>query len=292
MKVLITGASGYVGGAVAKYISDNGNDVDLLLRKKSVVSENIKNSRNIKCHYIDIDYDGVYEVVKLVKPDCVIHLASLFLSQHDKNQLDDLIDSNLKYGLYLLEAMKNCGVTKLINTGTSWQHFHKQSYEPVNLYAATKQAFQNMVEYYVSAHSFDVITLKLFDTYGPGDQRQKLVHLLLKLESTGDSLKMSPGKQEINMVHIHDVCTAYYTSLNLLLNRQSNEHSVYAVSAEETMTLKSFVSIFESVRKKKINIEWGGREYRDREVMEVWSDYQLVPGWKQTIDLCEGLRSL
>ena len=67
--------------------------------------------------------------------------------------------------------MKEVGVKILVNTGTSWQHYENKDYSPVNLYAATKQSFEAILQYYVEVASLKAITLKLFETYGLDDPR-------------------------------------------------------------------------------------------------------------------------
>jgi len=292
VKVLITGSSGFVGGAVAQYFYDKGIEVHLLLRKESVISETLAGCAGVHSHHIKIEYDEIHGLIESIKPDCVIHLASLFLSQHNENDLDGLVDSNIRFGLYMLEAMSDLGINNFINTGTSWQHYNDSLYEPVNLYAATKQAFQDVLDYYVSACSLDAVTLKLFDTYGSGDKRKKLVHLLMGLEKSGDVLEMSPGDQEINIVHVSDVCDAFFKSFEQLMGDDCQGHNVYAVSSKVILSLRNFVSEFEKARGCEVNIVWGGRSYRDREVMSVWKSYDLVPGWEQKVDLIDGLKSL
>lgn len=145
------------------------------------------------------------DIIADIKPDVVVHLASLYLTVHNYDQIDDLIQSNVLFPTKLLEAMNINNVTKFINTGTSWQHYNSSNYDPVNLYAATKQACDDIVNFYTSAKGFSSITLKLFDTYGPEDNRGKLISLLDKLSITQEQLAMSPGEQITNSMHVHDV---------------------------------------------------------------------------------------
>ena len=65
-----------------------------------------------------------------------------------------------------------------LTAGTAWQHYNNQSYDPVCLYAATKQAYECLIDYYVKVHGLHAVTVKLHDTYGEGDERGKLFYLL------------------------------------------------------------------------------------------------------------------
>ena len=69
------------------------------------------------------------------------------------------MSSNITFGTQLVEAMVANGCYQFVNTGTSWQHYENDEYNPVNLYAATKQAFEDILRYYVETSALRVITL-------------------------------------------------------------------------------------------------------------------------------------
>ncbi len=57
------------------------------------------------------------------------------------------------------------------------------------------------------------------------------------------------------------------------------------------MKLKELSIIFEKATDTKLNISWGEREYREREVMLPWSKGNVVPGWKQQFSLAEAIKN-
>ena len=225
-----------------------------------------------------------------MKPSCIFHLASNFIAEHKTSQIDSLIESNITFGLHVLQAMKEAGINKIINTGTSWQHYKNQQYNPVCLYAATKQAYENLIEYYVQAEDFKVVTLKLFDTYGETDTRPKLINLLNKFADEEKVLKMSYGEQILNLVHVNDVCKAFNSAYELLTKENKACHLKFAVANEKSHNLREVIQIFESVTNKKINIIWGGKPYRKREVMKLWDKGEELPNWKPKVSLEQGLK--
>jgi nucleoside-diphosphate-sugar epimerase len=78
----------------------------------------------------------------------VIHLAALVQSQkHSSQDIDRLLDTNIKFATKVLEISVSANVQWFINTGTFWQNFQNAEYSPVNLYAATKQAFEIIAKY-------------------------------------------------------------------------------------------------------------------------------------------------
>jgi nucleoside-diphosphate-sugar epimerase len=224
-----------------------------------------------------------------VTPDTVFHLASLFLSEHKPTDIERLISSNLLFATQLAEAMVQAGVWQLVNTGTSWQYYDGSAYNPVNLYAATKQAFEAILAYYVETTALRVITLKLYDTYGPGDRRQKLLHLLRRVAERQEPLAMSPGEQLIDLVHIDDVLHAYVIAADLLREGRVTAHDSFAVSSGAPVRLRDLVELYEKLLMRKLPIEWGGRPYRNREVMMPWHTGRVLPGWIPQISFETGL---
>lgn len=288
---LVTGGTGFVGGHLARRLVREGWQVHILTRAGSHLPDAAEFA-HITNHIHDGSTDSMVSCVVNAKPDVVFHLASLFLSQHADKDVDALIQSNVQFGAQLLEAMKASECSRLVNTGTSWQHYNNEDYNPVCLYAATKQAFESIQEYYVQACGLKVITLKLFDTYGPGDVRPKLFHLLNKAAATGEPLNMSAGEQLIDLVHIDDVTDAFLMAAQRLLNGNVTVPEIYAVSSGQPLPLKKLVSLYGEVTRLNINVNWGARPYRYREVMVPWNRGLSLPGWKPKILLSEGMKAL
>ena len=244
-------------------------------------------------HRTDGSIESIRSIVRDAKPEIVFHMASLFVAEHKPQDVIALVESNIAFGAALLEAMSLEGAGRLINTGTSWQHFGGISYRPANLYAATKQAFDALVEYYVDACALSTITLELFDTYGPGDTRRKFLSLLLEAARTQKPLVASEGEQQIDLVHIDDVASAYQAAGDLIVDCASGGvHRRFGVSSGAPVTLRGLAEEVAHVIGTSVPVIWGGRAYRTREVMQVPSVNEPLPGWMPRIGLREGIRSL
>lgn len=285
MRILLTGVTGYIGKAVMCHLAKNGHDVHGLVRKDVA-------SINESVHYHLLENDNLRDIVCAVKPDVVVHIASLFLSVHQYSDIEKLIESNVTFPTKLLDAMDCAGVTRFINTGTSWQHYDSESYNPVNLYAATKQSFEDIINYYVEAKGFSCITLKIYDSYGPGDARGKLVSLFDRLAENQESLDMSPGEQHIDLVHISDICNAYDIAVKIIMKQQAGYQANYGLHSNKNYSLKELVAIYEHSNNCNIHINWGGREYRPREVMTPATNLERLPGWEPRVELSFGLNRI
>jgi nucleoside-diphosphate-sugar epimerase len=289
--ILITGSNGFIGSCLTQKLLGQGTSIGLLNRTLPKTDQ-----LNDRSHTKAFCYDGSQESIKqaLTESNCevVIHLASYFVPRHQPKDIESLVASNVLFSVQLLDGMAKLGIKKLINTGTYWQHYQNADYNPVSLYAATKQAFEDILLYYVNSGQIDAITLKLFDTYGAGDTRRKVLNLLIDAAMSRTELKLSPGEQKLNLVHVEDVAKAYEVALRLLIKRQGYQHSCYGIAHKEVFSLREIASLVEKVTGRSILANWGALPYRDREVMMPWSEYTPLPGWQPSIKLHEGLERL
>jgi len=288
--VLITGGTGFAGSNLARRLVHEGWDVHLITTPHSRYELVEDIADKIQFHLHDGSTEGMQALMQTIKPIVVFHLASLFLSEHTPEQIDQLVRSNVLFGTQLVEAMAVCGVPYLVNTGTSWEHYGNSSYSPVNLYAATKQAFEAILQYYLEARNLRIVTLKLFDTYGVNDLRPKLFSLLRRVGQGSEALAMSPGEQMIDLVYIDDVVEAFCLAAERLMQGAVKSHERYAVSSGAPLRLREFVTMYEGVIGKKLPIVWGTRPYRLREVMLPWNKGESLPGWLPKVCLEDGIR--
>lgn len=288
MKILVTGVTGFIGQNLVNSLINNNHEVHAIIRENSNTS---KINKEVKLYSYKENLPNLIKYFKEEKFDGLIHLASLFLASHTTDDISKLISSNIKFGTDLLEACTSTNVTWFINTGTFWQNYENKDYNPVNLYAATKEAFESMAKFYTQTSNLVFTTIKLNDTFGAKDTRSKVFNLWTKLVATGEKLSMSAGQQIIDISYIDDVVSAY-TTLVTLLEKNVSEHKdkTYVVSNKEKLTLRDLSKIFEKATNSKLNIDWGGRNYRNREVMLPYSLGNTVPGWKQQYTLEEAIR--
>ncbi len=289
MSILVTGATGYIGRHLVRHLCHTENkQVVVLVRNSSDTA--VLDGLPVTIIY-DAEPGQLSEDVNKAGVEGVIHLASWVVSAAVPDDFDRLIEANISFGLKLLEAT-NKKIRWFVNTGTFWQHYQGEQYSPVNLYAAAKQAFITLARYYQETSNLNFVTLEVYDNYGPGDDRPKLLNLWKRLADSNDQLKMTPGHQEIDLCHIDDVTRAYATMASLLENDQKHRfnNATFSVRSGRVLSLRQLADIFQSVSQKKLNIEWGARDYREREMLKIRDLFEAVPQWSPEVKLEEGLR--
>ena len=290
MKILVTGATGFIGNNLLRRLIKENKIIDVIVRPDSKITS-LKGSDKVNILEHDGTMEDMYRIIQKSNPKIVFHLATNFVSEHSSEDLDDMVTSNILYGTQLLEALSKTNCKNIVNTGTSWQHYKSSSYSPVNFYSSTKKAFEDILLFYHEARSFNVINLKLFDTYGPNDNRGKLFSLLMNAKDNNTILDMSAGEQLLDLVHVNDVIDALCGCIELF-HRDTAFFDEYLISSGTHISLKKVVEIFSKVSGKDIVVNWGAREYRDREVMIPWNKGKLFPNWSAKIDLQKGIKDM
>jgi nucleoside-diphosphate-sugar epimerase len=242
-------------------------------------------------HIHDGTTEGMLRVVQESRPDVVFHLASLFVAEHRTDQVTQLVESNLLLGVQLAEAMRAAGCTRLVNTGTAWQHYHGEDYLPVNLYAATKEAYLDLLRFYEESAGLRVVTLQLYESYGPGDPRPKLMTALVRAAREGGSLTLTDGTQRLDLVHVRDIARAYGRAAERLLAGEVSGSERWAVRSGQPRSVRELVEMVERASKKPLAAQWGVRSYRAREVMEP-PERPILPGWRAETLLAAGIEEL
>ena len=287
--ILLSGVTGYIGRHLAEKLLTDGNIVVGLVRKKSIGKANklyFAANENFHIQPYDGSEDSLNNIFTLYKINTVIHLAA---STSDSSKISELIEANILLGTQLLKIMKEFDVHNFINTGTYWQYYDTAKYDPNSLYAATKQSFQDILAWFQKSGNINAITLTLYDVYGPKDNRNKIIPLLINATKLNNTIELTLGEQNIYPVHIQDVINAYIFSVKLLEDHDSHD-SVYYV-AGDPITIKNLVELWVSLTGVFLNLKWGAINYENSQIMNPYKG-KKIPGWNATMTIQEGLRSI
>lgn len=280
-RALVTGGTGYIGRALLRRLMEIGVDTTVIVRPAS-------ERRLAATARIIVDTGDSANLAACIhesEPDVIFHLAAHTGLANTLPNVDSLVTSNVLFGARLLEAAAGTSRVRFVNTASFWQHADgSPRYSPNTLYAATKQAFQDILTYYVNRREIAALTLRLSDVYGPNDPRRKLLTQLVDAQAEGQVLKLSPGYQLIDLVHVDDVVDAIIFADDLLARKPELSGNVYSVASGRLRSIREVVACLERVSGKPVAVEWGGRAYRPGEVMHPFLGDPL-PGWHASVDL-------
>lgn len=251
MTVFVTGATGFLGRHLVRALRDDGVVVRTLGRPWTFTS--------------------ICEQFYQDKPDVVIHLAAVYRQQHDPPDITPMVVANVALPTFLCEAMRTRGITRLVTAGTAFQDYNGRVGVPANLYAATKTAADAMVAYYVDAHGFRVVNLRLLNLYGAHDDRPTL------LNTIHDGMDMTTGEQETAFVPVADAVAQIRDAI-ARTDEMAPGHEVYA-GWTYSQPLKDILTTLYPT----LTLHWAAKPYRLREMM------QLPTHLASTVPVCEAV---
>ena len=286
---LVTGGSGYIGTRLIRRLVERGDRVLFLYRDASKLDAITQNSENVIPMPVTTKASDYREAIKRYNVEAVFHLASMANYVCAEEDIAKMIEANITLGTLILEGMNGTDCKRFINTATYWQHYDGEDYNPICLYAATKQAFMDIITYYAKWHEVKCISLKLTDVYGDNDPRPKIFALLDKAARTGETLKLTAGEQMVSFLHVDDAVSALCAAADKTALMPSGQ-SDYCIGTP-LIRLKDAVQLYLNIKRHNVSIEWGGSPYRPTQIMVPWLD-RPMPDWSPSVDLEKGLRSL
>ena len=261
-KILITGGTGFIGAHLVQNLKNN-NKIYLIVRKKIKSSD-----KNVKKVFFKNYYDLNLKLKK-IRADIVIHCATHYVKNHNYNDVEKIISSNILFGNILLENLKKMHAKKFINFTTVWENYNGKVGNAGNLYSASKQSFKNIIKYYaVLNKNIKFYDLFISDTYGKNDKRTKLVNIIKKKISTKKKLLLISKKLSINLTNIQDIISA----VNIILDKKIKPGS-YLLKNNKNYFLGDIIKQI-SLR-KKLKIKW----MLKKKIIEKFYSIKKLPMW-------------
>lgn len=284
MNILLTGASGFLGSALALRLLNDGHQVALLLRPTSRLDRLRGRDAAFDLGRCATDNE-VDAFVRRVQPDAVIHTACAYGRQGES--LLQLADANLRLGLLILQALQRTErPVAFINTGTVLA-------PEVSPYALTKHQFAQWGRFVAGQSSGQLrfINVLLQHMYGPGDDPSKFTtHVLHACHRNEPTLKLTAGEQTRDFVYIDDVVSAYST----LLDECTQLEPVLDIEVGSGVapTIREFVEIVHRLTASRTELLFGALPYRVNEAMHCQADVARMKalGWLPKFDLEAGLK--
>ncbi|MDR0754078.1 MAG: NAD(P)-dependent oxidoreductase [Prevotellaceae bacterium] len=292
-KILITGATGFVGKHLIPQLANTCIEAEILTVNRNV--EKAKNMfKNIKCkHILSNDYESIMKF----NPEIVIHLATLSTSRNNMEIIRPMIEANIIFGVNLLSVLSKCSNLKLfVNTG-SFAEYRTGTDKPnaAYLYAATKSAFRSFVDYYSNLAGFKYITAVPYTVYGSNDTAKKIIDYIRESLSTQSPVKMTKGEQILDFIHVSDVANFFVKLIENaqnIIEKMPNGENFYVGTGVGTK-IRDLAKLIENAENKKCNIEWGALPYRQMDIMYAIAPIEknnIIIDWKSKISIEEGIK--
>lgn len=287
--VLITGITGYIGSRLARALAERCAVYGLVRQPLNETYLDPELRRRLTLLPYDGRGESVLAALESSCPDVVFHLAAHYTTAHDMQTIPRLLEGNVSLGACLLEAMDAVRCRRLVYATTVTTRCTGGQYQPLTLYAAAKQAFSDLVEYYTWTGAVCAAAVALSDTYGPGDRRPKVLNLIRQAILHDTALDLSSGRQIYDTVYIDDVVQGFVLAA-AALERPGAAHRFFQLSAAQPRSLRETVELMLETNALAFQANWGERPDPDRMPDCPLRIFPPPPRWQPRIPLEEGLR--
>ena len=298
MKVLVTGGAGYIGSVVTEQLVNDGHEV--------VVYDNLSKGHR----------DAVVEGARLVEGDlleaeklresldgveAVIHMAAFSLVGESVTAPAKYYHNNVVAGLVLLDAMRECGVKRIVFSSTAATYgepeaqpiFESAPTNPTNPYGETKLAFERAMHWYEGAYGLRYASLRYFNAAGAsekcGEDHDPETHIIpitlqaaagkrTHVEIYGEDYPTADGTCVRDYIHVIDLARAHILALGILDERSA----IYNLGCGgDGYSVRDVIDTARRVSGKDIPVRMGPRRPGDPAVLIASSDkIKSELGWQ------------
>lgn len=302
MKVLVTGAGGFIGSHLSESLVKKGHRVKAFIRYNSRNCwgwlEKSPYKDNIEIISGDIrNYDSVKNAVRGV--ETVFHLAALISIPYSYSSPDSYVDTNIKGTLNILQAAKESGIRKVIHTSTSEVYGTAQfvpicEHHPLNPqspYAATKAAADLLALSFYKSFGLPVVICRPFNTYGPRQSARAIIPTIIT--------QILSGRKKIKLGSVHttrDLTFVQDTVDGFIKAAQSAraEGEVINLGNNFEISIRDLAALISKLTGRKISVETDSIRKRPKasEVERLWAENKKarkILNWSPQYSLEKGL---
>jgi nucleoside-diphosphate-sugar epimerase len=288
--ILVTGATGFLGSHLLKYLVEKRYEIVVLKRSSSNISRISKIIDHVTTY--DVDKTPIELAFKSHRIDAVMHLAT---SYGKKQNYEDLIQSNIIFGLNLISLSIKYKIDIFINTDT---FFNNKNAVQTHLaeYTKTKKHFLDWLS--LSKGSVKIANMKIHHVYGENDSDDKFSMWLFRQLSDGHSgIKLTSGLQLRDFIYVQDVVRAY--EVVMLKNQDFESMQDFNIASGHKHTVKEFCitmgnEILKNSQRAEEVLLFGSKSDNLDEIMDIDNDNNALSklGWRPDFDLVNGIRNM
>lgn len=283
MKVLITGAAGFIGSHLSEELLKQGHEVVGIDNFDSFYSREIKErnllvaKENSNFHFIEMDITNADAFGQLNNEQfsVIYHLAANAGVRPSIEKPEKYVDTNIHGTLNILNYMRQCGTTKLVFASSSSIYGNNceipfvetaNTDEPISPYAFSKKSCELLNYCYHQLYKLDIINLRFFTVYGPRQRPDLAIHKFIKLVSNGNSIEMyGDGSTARDYTYIDDIVKGVVSSGDYILNN-NDVYEIVNIGNNSPVKLSELISAIKKVVGKDFPVIQKGEQMGDVDI--------------------------
>jgi UDP-glucose 4-epimerase len=291
MKILVTGAAGYIGSVCSEVLIERGHRV-IALDDLSEGHREAVDSRAVFCRVDLHDLNSLTAVFQEHEVDAVMHFAALCLVEESTREPARYYRANVSVGINLLEAMLRHRVKKLIFSSTAATYGEPEATPipeehrtlPVNPYGASKLLFERVLAEFRASSGLEYITMRYFNAAGASDKHGEdhspethVIPILLEVAAGqrgafhvyGTDYPTTDGTCIRDYVHVLDIAQAHALALERISEFAGR---IYNIGNGQGFSVQEVMETASRVTGRKINYHTAPRRTGDPAVLVASSE--------------------
>jgi dTDP-glucose 4,6-dehydratase len=302
-KVLVTGASGFIGSHLTERLLKEGADVSAFLKHNSsnnlgMLSE-LQDNKEIQVYRGDLkNHDSVRKAVS--GKEVIFHLGALISIPHSYTDPREYAETNVIGTLNILQAAREEGIERTVLTSTS-EVYGTAIYTPINEehplqaqspYSASKISADKFAESFNLSYGLPVSIMRPFNTYGPRQSMRAIIPTIIFQALTQEYIKLGNLSPKRDFTYVSDTVDGFIkiaeSDSDKIIGKATN------VGSGETISIGEITFLIEELIGKKLRIESDSDKIRPKtsEVGVLLCDNskarELI-GWRPQVPLKSGL---
>jgi nucleoside-diphosphate-sugar epimerase len=300
---LITGATGFVGSALARRLTEEGISVYCLVRNNGRDRQRLKALKGIELIEIrSSETRDLQKALRGISADVVFNLASYGVDQKDCDP-EVMIDGNINFVTRLLLAVTEWPLKQFFHTGSCSEYGAPLNDEPLteehplrtlSLYGAAKAASVLYGSALASRLRIPFVTLRLFGIYGVGEGPNRLIPYIIEHLERDEPVDLTPGEQVRDLLYVDDVVEAFLTAGRRYSSLKA--FPAYNVCSGVAVRIRDVGEAVARAADKSFGLlQWGQRTYRPDEPMWLVGNnrrFVEATGWQPKVTLSNGIKRM